>query len=266
MSYLRKSVLVACCFLFIILTGCKKEVDQEEVFKDIYKNMKTQYNFYYRLKVSKISGEKTKDVSYIMFMDMTSKDEGIIEYQKNLGFKTINGYYNYNGENATHFYREYGSWEKETQSVSNIDDDMLYYYYFYEVLNGYTSFEEVGSETLSNGVKVTQFTLIKDLPDLIRIILGSDFDELGLTEEELAEVTKDIECQVYLDIEAKLIRKIDLNLSDTILAIIEKAKEKDSSIDINITLIEADVIFNYFGEFDLTIRDSIKNDAVDVTS
>lgn len=264
MNFLKKSVLIALCFLFVLLTGCKKEANQEEIFEDIYQNMKTQHNFYYKLKIDKVSYGKNKNITYIVFLDMTSEDEGIIEYQKNLGYKTINGYYQYNDESATHFLRNYASWEKQTQSISDIDDVMLDYEGFYEVINNYDSYEKIGGEILSSGTKVTEYTLTKDLSKLLEIILGSDFDKLGLTEQELSEITKDVSYHVYLDLEEKLIRKIDLDLSDTVSAIVEKAKEKDPMLNLRIDKFEANIVFNYFGKFNLTINDDIKNDAIDI--
>ncbi|QVK17695.1 hypothetical protein KHQ81_12720 [Mycoplasmatota bacterium] len=266
MNYLlKKSLLITLSFLFIILTGCKKEVSQEVTFEDIYKNMKTQNNFYYKLKIEKVCYGKEKDITYIVFLDMTSEDGGIIEYQENLGYKTITGYYQYHGESATHFVRNYGSWEKQTLSISDIDDVILDYSFFYEVINDYDSSKKIGSETLSSGEKVTEYLLTKDLVELIKIILGPDFKKLSLTEQEVSEFTKDVSYHVYLDLEEKLIRKIDLDLTDTVSAIIKKAKEQDPMINIRIDKIEANIVFNYFGEFNLTIDDEIKNEAVDIS-
>lgn len=265
MNNLKVSILITTCILLILLTGCKKEINEEKLFEDIYQNMKAQNNFNYQLKVNKISNGKIEKSNFIMYFDMISDNEGTIEYQKNLGYKTVDGYYKYNGENITHFSRDCGSWTKKTQSMSNIDNDMLFYDYFYEVLHDYTSYKKIGTETLSDEAKVTEYKLTKDSAKLIEIVLGPDFDELNLTEQELSEVTKDVDYHVYLDLEEKVIRKIDLDLSDILITIIDKAKEKDSTVDLNINEIDANVEFNYFGKINITIPDNIKNDAEDIS-
>lgn len=265
MNYLKMSFSIIVCILLISLTSCKKEIDEEKLFKEIYQNMQTQYNFNYKLDINKKSNTEVENIKYIMYFDMISENEGTIEYQKNLGFKTLDGFYQYNGENATHFSRDCGSWTKKTESMSNIDNDMLFYDYFYEVLNDYNSYKKIGTETLSDEAKVTEYKLTKDSSKLIEIVLGPDFDELNLTEQELSDVTKDVDYYVYLDLEEKLIRKIDLDLSDILTTIIDKAKEKDSTVDLNINEIDANVEFNYFGEINITIPENVKQEAVDIS-
>ena len=121
MKLIKNVFFISVLFFVVILTGCSKS--DEDLFNETYENMSKQNNFKMEMKVEVAANDINVDTEVDMQFDMESDTEGAIKYSFTLEGMTLNGYIDMNNENITSYINFLGTWVKNTESVSEYEDE-----------------------------------------------------------------------------------------------------------------------------------------------
>lgn len=226
--------------------------------------MQTQYNLDLDMSFSlKINDEDLSSVTK-MKIDMESDKVGAVKLEMSFGTMDLDSYIDFDGQNAVAYVYFMGVWVKSSQIISDYYDEDGSTDDYINALNEYTSYEALDDATLDDGTEVKVYEFTVNAPEILDDTLGEDYDinELGLTEDEFAEIFEKVVYTISIDEEAKLIRKIEIDLEPILNEILEIAKEKDSSVDDTFTYASMIIELSNFGEVDVTIPESVKESAI----
>jgi hypothetical protein len=259
---MKKMSFIMTMMLLFVLSACTSS--EEKLLKATYDNMQDMYNAELDFTIKIKGADINESMKMKALMDMESDTKGLMKMTMDQGEMDIESYFVFNKDDVT-FYMNMSilgqTWLKGTESMSkfessgdSVDTDL-----YLDALKENTSMTKLDDATLSDGTKVKVFEIkVENAEGLLEEVFGEEDMSFGLSDEEMTDLFNNIVYKFYIDAEEKLVRKIDIDMTEVMNNVLEAAKETERFDEISIS-----VEFSNFGNVDVVIPENVKSNAVD---